>query len=104
MEQEKLGVLFVSWLFFSYTKNPNSGWAMVVKPLIPALGRQRQADESLEFEASLSNRSSSRSARTTQRNPASGKQNKQTNKNILPCKFPTKAIPHPSLTAAQDWL
>jgi hypothetical protein len=42
-------------------------------PLIPALGRQRQADS--EFEASLVYRVSSRAARATQRNPVSRKKN-----------------------------
>jgi hypothetical protein len=46
-------------------------------PLIPALGRQRQAIS--EFEASLVYRVSSRTARATQRNPVS-KSNKQTDK------------------------
>ena len=46
-----------------------------LKPLIPALGTQRQADI-CEFEASLVYRVSSRAARATQRNPVS-KTNKQ---------------------------
>jgi hypothetical protein len=41
-------------------------------PLIPALGRQRQAIS--EFEASLVYRVSSRTARATQRNPVSKNQ------------------------------
>jgi hypothetical protein len=49
-------------------------------PLIPALGRQRQADS--EFEASLVYRVSSRTARTTQRNLSQKtKQKKLTNNN-----------------------
>jgi hypothetical protein len=40
-------------------------------PLIPALGRQRQAIS--EFEASLVYRMSSRTARATQKNPVSKK-------------------------------
>jgi hypothetical protein len=47
-------------------------------PLVPALGRQRQAIS--EFEASLVYKVSSRTARATQRNPVSKNQNKQTNK------------------------
>ena len=47
-------------------------------PLIPALGKQRQADP--EFEASLVYRVSSRTARATQRNPVLKKTNKQINK------------------------
>ena len=43
-------------------------------PLIPALGRQRQANE---FKASLVYRVSSRKARTTQRNPVLKQTNKQ---------------------------
>jgi hypothetical protein len=43
-------------------------------PLIPALGRQRQAIS--EFEASLVYRVSSRTARTAQRNPVSKRQKK----------------------------
>jgi hypothetical protein len=47
-------------------------------PLIPALGRQRQADfEHSGFEASLVYRVSSRTARATQRNPVSGKKQQQ---------------------------
>jgi hypothetical protein len=45
---------------------------MVVAPLIPALGRQRQ--EISEFETSLVYRVSSRTGRATQRNPVSKKQ------------------------------
>jgi hypothetical protein len=46
-------------------------------PLIPARGRQRQADS--EFEASLLYRVSSRTARgAIQRNPVSKNKNKQT--------------------------
>jgi hypothetical protein len=49
-------------------------------PLIPALGKQRQAIS--EFEASLVHRVSSRTARATQRNPVSKKQtNKQNQTN-----------------------
>jgi hypothetical protein len=44
-------------------------------PLIPALGRQRQAD--FEFEASLVYRVSSRIARATQRNPVSKNKKKR---------------------------
>jgi hypothetical protein len=40
-------------------------------PLVPALGRQRQAD--FEFEASLVYKVSSRTARAIQRNPSRGK-------------------------------
>jgi hypothetical protein len=47
-------------------------------PLIPALGRQQQADS--EFEASLVYRVSSRTARATQRNPVSKKQKKERKK------------------------
>jgi hypothetical protein len=47
-------------------------------PLIPALGRKRQADA--EFKASLVYKVSSRTARAIQRNPVSKNQNKQTNK------------------------
>jgi hypothetical protein len=43
--------------------------------LIPALGRQRQAD--FEFEASLVYRVSSRTAKTTQRNPVLKSKKKQ---------------------------
>jgi hypothetical protein len=50
-------------------------------PLIPALGRQRQAGVS-EFKTSLVYRVSSRTARAIQRNPVSKKQNK-TKKYIL---------------------
>jgi hypothetical protein len=48
----------------------DSGCAWWRTPLIPALGRQRQAQIS-EFQASLAYRVSSRTARTTQRNPVS---------------------------------
>ena len=41
-------------------------------PLIPAFGRQRQADL-CEFEDSMAYKSSSRSSKATQRNPVSGK-------------------------------
>ena len=41
-------------------------------PIIPALGRQRQADL-YDFKASLVYRASSRTARDTQRNPVSNK-------------------------------
>jgi hypothetical protein len=61
-------------------ENKNVVRRAVVAPLIPALGRQRQADS--EFEASLVYRVSSRTARATQRNPVSKNQNnnnKQTN-------------------------
>ena len=44
-------------------------------PLIPALGRQREAD--FEFEASLVYRVSSRTARATQRNRVSRNQKKK---------------------------
>jgi hypothetical protein len=50
-------------------------------PLIPALGRQIS-----EFKASLVYRESSRTARATQRNPVSKKQNK-TKQNKKPTKF-----------------
>ena len=53
--------------------------AHAFKPLIPALGRQRQADLS-EFKASLVYNGSSRTARTvTQRNPVSKKQKEYIN-------------------------
>ena len=61
-------------------------------PLFPALGRQRQADLS-EFKASLFYRVSSRTARDTQRNSVSEKQNqtKQQQKNpITPVRFPRR--------------
>jgi hypothetical protein len=49
-------------------------------PLIPALGRQRQAD--FEFKASLVDKVSSRTARAIQKNPVSkvNQPTKQTNK------------------------
>jgi hypothetical protein len=50
-------------------------------PLIPALGRQRQADS--EFEASLVYRVSSRKARAIQRNPVSKNQKKKKNGNQM---------------------
>jgi hypothetical protein len=50
-------------------------------PLIPALGRQRQAIS--EFEASLVYKVSSRTARATQRNPVSKNQKKKKKKKIL---------------------
>jgi hypothetical protein len=56
------------------TKDLRRGRVWWHMPLIPALGRQRQAD--FEFEASLVYRVSSRTARATQRNPVSKKQNK----------------------------
>jgi hypothetical protein len=66
-------------------KNPLSR-AWWCTPLIPALGRQRQVIS--EFEASLVYRVSSRTARATQRNPASKNQNqikpKQKNKKTKP--------------------
>jgi hypothetical protein len=49
-------------------------------PLIPALGRQRQADfEDFEFEASLVYKVSSRTARAIQRNPVLKNQNNNNN-------------------------
>jgi hypothetical protein len=50
-------------------------------PLIPALGRQRQAIS--EFEASLVYRVSSRTARAIQRNPVSKKPKKKKKKGGL---------------------
>ena len=50
--------------------------------LVPALGRPRQTDL-CEFEASLVYRTSSRSARATQRNPVSRKKKKKERKNGL---------------------
>ena len=47
-------------------------------PLIPALGRQRQADLH-EFKASLDYRVSSRTSRATQRNSVTNKQTKTKN-------------------------
>jgi hypothetical protein len=52
---------------------------MVPPPLIPALRRQRQADH-CEFKASLVYRVSSRTTRTTQRNPVSKKKTTTTKK------------------------
>jgi hypothetical protein len=46
------------------------------RPLIPALGRQRQEDL-CEFKANLVYRASSRTARAIQRNPVSKKQKTQ---------------------------
>ena len=57
-------------------------------PLIPALGRQRQADL-CEFKDSLVYRVSSRTAKDTQRNPVSKNQNikiKEIEFKIKPCK------------------
>ena len=55
---------------------PRAGFKLTIEcqqcwhtPLIPALRRQRQVDV-YEFEASLVYRSSSRTARATQKNPA----------------------------------
>ena len=45
-------------------------------PFVPVFGRQRQADL-CEFEASLAYRVSSRTMRSTQRNPASIKERKK---------------------------
>jgi hypothetical protein len=59
-----------------YSTNSARQWCRI--PLIPALGRQRQAIS--EFEASLVYRVSSRTARGTQRNPVLKKQKTQTNK------------------------
>ena len=55
-------------------KDSQARWWRWRRPLIPALGRQRQADL-YEFEASLvfKARSSSMTARTTQRNSVSKK-------------------------------
>jgi hypothetical protein len=47
-------------------------------PLIPALGRQRQADS--EFEASLVYKVSSRTVRAIQRNPVSKTKTKKRNR------------------------
>ena len=49
---------------------------MVHIPLIPALGRQRQANL-CEFEASLVYKINSRTARATQRNPVSNQKEKK---------------------------
>jgi hypothetical protein len=49
-------------------------------PLIPALGRQRQAWSASEFEASLVYKVSSRTARAIQRNPVSKNKTKQKEK------------------------
>jgi hypothetical protein len=64
----------------SHFKKLGSSRAWWQTPLILALGRQRQADFWIsEFEASLVYKVSSRTARATQRNPASKtKTNKQT--------------------------
>jgi hypothetical protein len=51
------------------------------KPLIPVLGRQRQDQWISEFKVSLVYRMSSRTARTTQRNPVSRNKTKQTQTN-----------------------
>jgi hypothetical protein len=70
-------------------------------PLIPALGRQRQAS----FEASLVYRVSSRIARTIQRNPVS--KNKNNNKNKTNS-FPAQSwwcIPLiPALKRQRHWI
>jgi Sec-independent protein translocase protein TatA len=60
----------------SKTKHLAGQWYCT--PLIPALGRQRQAWIS-EFKASLIYRVSSRTARATQRNPVSKNQNQNQN-------------------------
>jgi hypothetical protein len=49
------------------------------KPLVPALGRQRQVDFE-EFEASLDYKVSARTARAIQRNPVSKNQKKKKKK------------------------
>jgi hypothetical protein len=54
-------------------------------PLIPALGRQRQAIS--EFEASLVYKVSSRTARAIQRNPVSKNQNQNQKKKKKTCKL-----------------
>jgi hypothetical protein len=53
---------------------------LAITPLIPALGRQRQAGIKAEFKASLFYRASSRKARATQRNPVLKNKTKPTNK------------------------
>jgi hypothetical protein len=52
-------------------------------PLIPALGRQKQA-ELCEFEASLAYRASSRTAKATYRNPVLKKQKQIKNQQRFP--------------------
>jgi hypothetical protein len=47
--------------------------------LIPALWRRQRQVDLCEFKAILVNRTSSRTARATQRNPVSRKQNKNKN-------------------------
>jgi hypothetical protein len=67
-----------SYIYIYISSNKQTGWVWWHTPLIPALGRQRQADS--EFEARLVYRVSFRTAKATQKNPVSKKQKQQTNK------------------------
>ena len=61
-------------------------------PLIPALGRQRQVDFSVEV--SLVYRVSSRTARDTQRNPVSKNKNNTKKPSEATCFPPTAFLAH----------
>ena len=65
---------------------------MVAHTLIPALGRQRQADF-FEFKTNLVYRVSSRTARATQRNPFSEK--RELNRSIVVAALPTSKHSNP---------
>jgi hypothetical protein len=69
---------FTCILLFLQHKKITISWAWWNRPLIPALGRQRQADfrQISEFKASLVYKVSSRTASTIQRNPVSKNQTK----------------------------
>jgi hypothetical protein len=70
---ENYETVFVNVLFLLRDTITSRQWWHT--PLIPALGRQRQAIS--EFEASLVYRVSPRTSRATQRNPVSKKKKKK---------------------------